>query len=380
MSHIFFVPASGTEAAAHYRDTILRRRSLAEIAPFLSASEARDLQKIYKGDAMAIWGALPGPSSVRNWRAMQPGDNILFYRSGRFVCIGEIAHKFQNAKLAEHLWGKSSTGTTWEHVYFITNEQHIKASLEDFNQLFGFKSNFRPQGFAQILKGRQQVFERHYGLVYDVMIRLDRGEKIREKPDASAGYKLLVDTHSLSLDSAPLGETERVPSPHTEIQWRLLKMGLTSKNEVWVARNDRTKQFDGVELSEGALETLPNLGLDPETTKTVELIDTLWLKGRRVSSAFEIENSTSIYSGLLRLADLKTQAPNLTFPLYIVAPDERRDDVFRQMKRPTFAAISVTSSTRYLPYSRIRDLDDNYVAKNLPVTPDLLSSVAEAVH
>jgi hypothetical protein len=53
----------------------------------------------------------------------------------------------------------------------------------------------------------------------------------------------------------------------------------------------------------------------------------LWLKGQAVVAAFEIESTTSIYSGLLRMSDLISMQPNLTMPLYIVAPDEKRDKV-----------------------------------------------------
>jgi hypothetical protein len=36
----------------------------------------------------------------------------------------------------------------------------------------------------------------------------------------------------------------------------------------------------------------------------IERIDVLWLKGRSIKRAFEVEHTTSIYSGILRMADL----------------------------------------------------------------------------
>lgn len=371
---IFFVPASGTAAAAHFRDTIERRRAIDELIPDLRAEDAVSLAGAFKGTPMAIWGARPGPSSKRLWNAMRPGDYVLFYQSGKFTCIGEVAHKTRNAKLATRLWGEAPGGETWELVYFLINDVHLLVSLEKFNELFGFKVNFRPQGFAQIRPDRQEIFERHYGDVYDVMIRLHRGQDIREKREAARGYQLMLPDSFVG--NGPV-EAPSLPSPHTEIQWRLLRMGALSSNEVWVARNDRSKAYDGNRLDKGALDSLPNLGLDPLTTRTVELIDAIWLRGNRITSAFEVENSTSIDSGILRLSDLKAQAPNLTFPLYIVAPDDRREEVMKKMGRPTFSAISVSSSTRFLPYSKVRNLDEGYAGKGLPVTPELLQSVAE---
>ncbi len=170
---------------------------------------------------------------------------------------------------------------------------------------------------------------------------------------------------------------EVVPSDHVEIQSRLKHMGLASNNDVWIASNDRSRIYEGVPLGTDALESLPNLGMDPDTSRTVSLIDTIWLKGMRVVSAFEVENSTQIFSGLLRLADLKAQAPNISFPLYIVAPDEKRDAVMRQLARPAFGLLSVSSSTRYLSYGKLRELDNLYAARSLPITQEVLDSAAE---
>jgi hypothetical protein len=63
------------------------------------------------------------------------------------------------------------------------------------------------------------------------------------------------------------------------------------------------------------------LQFDEVTNRTIELIDVLWLRGNAIVAAFEIESTTSIYSGLLRMSDLITTQPNLNIPLYLVAPD-----------------------------------------------------------
>ena len=108
---------------------------------------------------------------------------------------------------------------------------------------------------------------------------------------------------------------------HTEIQWLLLKLGGDMGLDVWVARNDRSRSFNGQTFGtlQGLKQKLP-LQFDEATTRTIELIDVLWLKGNAIQAAFEIESTTSIFSGLLRMADLITMQPNLNIPLYIVAP------------------------------------------------------------
>ena len=60
-----------------------------------------------------------------------------------------------------------------------------------------------------------------------------------------------------------------------------------------------------------------------------------------VTAAFEVEHTTSIYSGLLRMSDLVALAPNINFPLYIVTPDVRLNQVRRELSRPTFQTLEL---------------------------------------
>ena len=48
---------------------------------------------------------------------------------------------------------------------------------------------------------------------------------------------------------------------------------------------------------------------DDATNKTIELIDVLWLESDAIIAAFEVEHTTAIYSGLLRMSDLVSMQP-----------------------------------------------------------------------
>jgi hypothetical protein len=72
------------------------------------------------------------------------------------------------------------------------------------------------------------------------------------------------------------------------------------------------------------------------TNRTIELIDVLWLKGHSIVAAFEVECTTAIYSGLLRMSDLLALQPNLNISLYIVASGDRKNKVEQEILRPTF--------------------------------------------
>src|SRR5262249_33862482 len=125
---------------------------------------------------------------------------------------------------------------------------------------------------------------------------------------------------------------------HTEIQFNLLSLGAAMGFEVWVAKNDRSRTWRGKMLGElpGMVSELPTQ-FNEATNRTIELIDVLWLRGNSIVSAFEVESTTAIYSGLLRMSDLLALQPNLEIKLFLVAPDERRDKVEQEILRPTFA-------------------------------------------
>ena len=78
-----------------------------------------------------------------------------------------------------------------------------------------------------------------------------------------------------------------------------VKMGF----RVWIPAADRAKVLEIVKPAQkdSFLETLP-LNYDENTLDTIRQIDVLWLKGRSMARAFEIEHTTPIYSGILRMA------------------------------------------------------------------------------
>ena len=106
------------------------------------------------------------------------------------------------------------------------------------------------------------------------------------------------------------------------------------------------------------LERLP-LNYDETTLRTIEQIDVLWLKGRSIRRAFEVEHTTSVYSGILRMADLLALQPNMDIRLHIVAPLARREKVLQELRRPVFSLLErgpLFESCTYLSYDSLREL------------------------
>ncbi len=69
------------------------------------------------------------------------------------------------------------------------------------------------------------------------------------------------------------------------------RMGLS----IWIPRGDRGAVLKEWKGQGQLLERLP-LNYDDTTLRTIEQIDILWLKGRSIVRAFEVEHTTSVYS------------------------------------------------------------------------------------
>jgi hypothetical protein len=163
-----------------------------------------------------------------------------------------------------------------------------------------------------------------------------------------------------------------------QIQALIAKIGAKMGMRVWVPRSDRNRVLGAIDGEDVLLlEGLP-LNYDETTIKTIEQIDVLWLKGRSIQRAFEVEHTTSIYSGILRMADLLALQPNMDIKLHIVAPDSRRDKVFTEIRRPVFSLLDrgpLAESCTYISYEGLRELSQEKLLAHL--SDSVLDELAE---
>ena len=365
---VFLVVAGGNPSAEkHFEDTIQRKRALNEVRKFLPAQEIENLEKIYHSSNFIAWGAVPGPMNETRWEKMSPGDVVLIYNKGRIRFAGEIAAKVRNKDLARYFWKENETGSTWELMYFIVNEEKTDVPIEKLNPLFGYQSHYRPQGFSMINEEAVANFAQNYGDILGVLKTLERGEELVHVPTR----------HEIA--SARIDERiERVSTEHDEMQWRLIRLGQLAKCDVWVPRSDQPKRYDGRQFRDFVLHEF-HQALD--VPRSIENIDVVWKFGPySIKSAFEIEHSTSIYSGILRLSDLRAEAPNSNYPLFIVAPEDRKRRVFEELRRPTFSGpcLRLNEVIRFLGYKKLREIDESSKTAR-EFDTDILLAAGEAV-
>jgi hypothetical protein len=185
---------------------------------------------------------------------------------------------------------------------------------------------------------------------------------------------------TVTVPDAP-GTQEEAPaedvSPETaareshRMQALIADIGERMGMSIWVPRGDRQsvsreRKFEAQPL----LERLP-LNYNEATLSTIENIDVLWIHHSSITRAFEVEQTTSIYSGLLRMADLLALQPNMDIKLHIVAPSARRDKVFREIQRPVFSLLErgpLAESCTLLPYESLIELSSVKHLEHMGVT------------
>ena len=235
------------------------------------------------------------------------------------------------------------------------------AMLKGFNALFG--DNKKLGSWDSYLSMREVIvsanaeFRDHLskdlgaiaGLLYEIgsgrllissnVDAVLKSEKAKAEKAAKERHRKILDEHQQE-------------SEHTRIQYLLIKIGRALKYDVYVARNDRHRSFNGEAFAMLTVPALPELGWPAEVMDTVGLIDALWLRPatREIVCAFEVEKSTSIYSGILRLEDLARSIPGCTCNLYLVAPDDRAREVMAQLARPAFRDDLAGLCFAFLPF------------------------------
>jgi hypothetical protein len=191
---------------------------------------------------------------------------------------------------------------------------------------------------------------RHIG--QRTVVRTETGEVEVEVPDR---------------EEEPTNETQVEVRASLKVQAKLVQLGATLGFNVWVPPSDRGKMSELLSAAhrEKLVTTLP-LNYDIATLKTIENIDVIWLQRRAIAHAFEVEHTTAIYSGLLRMADLLAMQPRMDISLHIVAPIERRDQVRREIVRPVFSVLEGGAMAERCSFLSYEAVDEILEQPNLP--------------
>ena len=148
------------------------------------------------------------------------------------------------------------------------------------------------------------------------------------------------------------GQDTFPPSPidHSGAQTLIGAVGALKGYNVWFPKTDIDKIDRDVMDFSFVCRKLPSY--DAITDAVFQEIDVIWLHDHKPVSLFEVEHSTPIYSGLLRINDILLASSN-AIDAKIVAEQDRRDTFQRQIRRPTFSAHRLEEKVSFISYDNI---------------------------
>lgn len=252
------------------------------------------------------------------------------------------------------------------------------------NILYFLHPTIFPPFNTSIVKGFNILFQQKLKLgswddylkMREVMINFNETHHLSLSKDLGAiggllfeigyGRQIIQDNHHLVLENFSKQE-EKVQKRHsdvlkdtletnihTEMQYYLAKLGNSLGYKVWIARNDHKREWKEHRLGDYSIPKLVFNDIPHTVKETIAFIDVLWInEENEIISAFEVEKSTSIYSGILRLQDLSTTLNNKNCNFYLVAPNKREKEIKAQLLRPTFQNRKICSIS-YILFSELR--------------------------
>lgn len=374
---MLYMPPGNEEAMVHYEDTIKQKVTLDRVRPFLSSNDAARLADIFGNRRLAVWGSRNSDRNRATFERMAPGDHVLIVEGDRVRFIGKIALKTVNPSLSKELWKplRASKVAGWDLIYFIANPLELDVPFRKFAPLLGYQRDFRLRGFTGVADDRLTAFFERYDDPYSVLLRLQEGQAIHTKDVAAveANVPPLVEVKPEDVEEVI---SSAHVSDHVKMQWKLARLGLKAGEKVWVPNADQQKLRTIYNFNEFEPEFAAGIDMP---AKFVENIDVVWKEQFRINAAFEVENSTAIYSGLLRFADLNVIAPNTLYPMFIAAPSARRNQVREQLRRPVFERLDLREKVRFLPYETIDEIDQFFASADAGLSVDTIIGKAEVL-
>lgn len=378
MRNIFFlyIPPSNMEALVHYQDTIVNKVSPERIFKYIDHNLRSRLLQIFGNKPIAVWGSRASDANRRTFERMNPGDDILIVEGSTIKLLGKIAAKTINPDLSRELWKnikEEESEEGWDLIYIIANPLEINLPFASIRELFDYSPKYTLRGFRNISDAKLQQFYEQYDDLYSILQRVKMGEMIEKK---KAIFDIPEEKEDVSKVQEEMPEGETI-SEHLSMQWKLIQLGMKSGSKVWIPKSDQQQIISQYEY--GDFEKEFTAGIDVPA-KYVENIDVVWKEEFRIDAAFEIENTTAIYSGLLRFSDLKIIAPNSNYPLFIVAPQSKRNRLLEQIKRPTFRKLDFGNKVKFLPYEIVNDIDNFFKNSVSGLSVELLVGRSEAIN
>lgn len=159
-------------------------------------------------------------------------------------------------------------------------------------------------------------------------------------------YRGLDGILDLRQQNTPLASLD-----HSGAQSLIGAIGGMKGHRVWFPKSDLEKIDRNIVNPALICDTLPSLGVHADPV--FKEIDVVWMDGTKPAALFEVENSTTVYSGLLRICDVLI-ASGHPIESRIVAAQSRRDVFQKQIRRPTFDKHKLVEKVSFISYDNLQ--------------------------
>jgi hypothetical protein len=334
----------------------------------------------------SLWG-----SKVSRFKEWQEGDCLAFIVNRELAGYAVVSSKpFREAKI---IWGNGlfpyRISIKFMHVLAKEQRPPILGEVRDIlTSAWGPKYGWgiltqqvlegnKAETIVRAITSRQDNLRQVEADISPLLAEAKQERELLSKQAPSRRLaRVVVSEEKIPLQPIEGFESKEEESLHSQGESALVKLGKITGCSVFIASNDRNRIFRGKALGEDCLRDLPNLGLNEEAVRRISLIDVIWLTKNSPVCAFEVEATTSIYSGLLRMSDLLSVVPSLKISLYIVAPKNRQDRVRAELTRPTFQKIGLSEYCKFIPMEDLQHLLSRLEGLEGHVQPSIVDKVA----
>lgn len=186
MPNIFRVPVD----KQHFHETMEVGKPVEDVIKYLNQVDKAKAHRWARNGVIKYWGTSKGKRmNSLYFGKLKEGDEVIYYRNGRYIAFGKVAFTTINPDLAKDTWGVKDNGDTWELIYFFIDVILVDMPSEALNEAFGFeKEKRRLIGFRIVNEKKVNNFLQAYGslenffLLNGVIFEDSKRNKPVEKP------------------------------------------------------------------------------------------------------------------------------------------------------------------------------------------------------
>jgi len=260
------------------------------------------------------------------WKTVQrikPGDYLLCYLTGvsRFIGVLEVTSEafkdtgpiWKDDAFPCRLGVKVVSKLEPETAVPVQNLRDVLTAFQNLSSPHAWTGHFRGSPAKWKANDGKAVLDAILEAAQNPVVRKLDPKKLARRPTALRAKIGPVTVPEVSPVEDEKVETQREVSAHTESQHLLLKLGADMGLNVWVARNDLSREVKGQRFSDLPQLTreLP-LQFDDATNKTIGLIDVLWLQSNRL--LLRLKSKVRLRSTRVCSACLTSSPCNPTWP------------------------------------------------------------------